>query len=106
MHCSSCRDALLDADTAVPRAPAAAGAALHLPCSARVAGSWIFFAFIRWMEIQGVDAITFKPDEMLLSDNGSIFQWYFPNLISLDAMKPIFPNIFYLTYILKIIYTA
>ena len=43
MHCSSCRDALLDADAAVPCAPAAAGAALHLPCPARVARSWIFF---------------------------------------------------------------
>jgi hypothetical protein len=70
-------DALLDADTAVPRAPAAAGAALHLPCPARVAGSLIFFAFIRWTGIDGVDAVTFILDGMLLSDNSSIFQWYF-----------------------------
>ena len=91
MHCSSCRDALLDADTAVPRAPAAAGAALHLPCSARVAGSWIFFAFIRWTGIDGVDDVTFKPDGMLLLDNDSIFQWYFSNLVIFQCYGTNFP---------------
>ena len=47
------------------------------------------------MGIDGVDVVTFKPDGMLLSDNGSIFQWYSLNLVIFQCYETNFPIYFY-----------